>query len=156
MYNSDLDCVEMANNELALAQIIRTLSDQNETCIPEQSGGFETISIGNLQNRLTVPINATSAIVMVEADKTASDLSRVIRFKENGSTPTIAIGFGLGDNDVYRIKGRTHLLNFRTIGIEADKTHRIQVQYFKNSNNIIAVQPNESDVTPLDITPQFS
>jgi len=96
-----------------------------QTCI-----GKEKIDLTNAIKTLTVPIGCTKAILSIEADDSSADKAKVARFYETGDIPNATDGMPLGDNNVYEIIGETNLSNFKLIGIEAGKTHTVQIQYF--------------------------
>ena len=78
-----------------------------------------------------LPYFGTSSFAL----RSATEKSRVIRFKENGSDPSANSGIALGDNDLYEITGRWNLESFRVIGVEAGKSHVLRVQYYQSPNN---------------------
>jgi hypothetical protein len=89
---------------------------------------------------------AVKALIVIEADATSTDKSKIARFTEDGvTTPTTAIGMPLGDLSIYETGGviqvetqafqasqafQNALENFQIIGIEAGKTLTLNVQYF--------------------------
>lgn len=78
----------------------------------------------------SIPESANCALLCVEADSTAADKTKVIRFYEDGTAPTSTDGFPLGNLDFYEIDNRANMFGFKMIGIEAAKTHTIQVLYY--------------------------
>lgn len=80
---------------------------------------------------LTVPENATGAIIVFEADATTVPQNKAARFYEGGQTPSATDGYPLGHLDIYEIQEQSNLIRFRIIGIEAGKTHTLQVLYYK-------------------------
>jgi len=112
------------------SEVIRLLKDEL-TAISEALGGFQILTVTDAAAvSLTVPTGASMAVISTEGDSTASDTSRVVMFKENGTSPTATEGIGQGNNDVYISRGFTNLSNFKAIGIEAGKTHKLKVQYY--------------------------
>ena len=93
--------------------------------------GAETLAVSSYAPiSLNIPQGAQYALIVVEAAPTASDKSRVIRFREDGNAPDARNGIPLGDLGVYEVKGKENMLGFRAIGIQAFLIHTIQVQYF--------------------------
>jgi hypothetical protein len=81
---------------------------------------------------LVIPVGAVWALLVVEADATATSTDKVVRFTLDGTTvPDAVIGMPLGDLDPLDVKDEKNLSNFKVIGIEAGKTHTVRVQYFK-------------------------
>ncbi len=113
--------------------ILISSAERGKEPIDENDGGYQDIAIdGSSAGALTVPEDAISALIMIEADSSDPNISRVVRFKENGVVPTSNSGFGLGDNDVYTIVGKENLDRFRIVGITQTKEHMLRVQYFKS------------------------
>ena len=96
--------------------------------------GYEEVIVRSDQAvKMKFPPKTAYAILIVEADKTCEDKTKVIRFKEFDtieSPPSGTDGIPLGDLSIYEVKGITNLNRFRAIGIEAGKEHSIKVQYF--------------------------
>ena len=104
--------------------------------IPEEQSGYQDLKVLSTKGQhLHVPEEAVSATIMVEADQTAFQKNRVIRFKENGTAPALNSGFALGDNDIYELIGKENLKNFSVIGIEESKTHFLRIQYYKTAQS---------------------
>lgn len=121
-----------------LEELILIQSGENgRFTISETEQGYEDLSVNDTEvAQLTIPENAISATISIEADASVSDKARVIRFKENGSDPSANSGIALGDNDLYEISGRWNLESFRAIGIEAGKSHVLRVQYYQSPQNV--------------------
>jgi hypothetical protein len=96
--------------------------------------GYEDLEIDDISMpSLNPPENGEYALIVVEADPTTTDKSKVIRIKEfieDDSFPTSAIGIPLGDFSVYEVKGKKNMQDFRAISIEAGKLHILRVQYY--------------------------
>jgi len=120
-----------------LEELILIQSGENgRLTIPETEQGYEDLPVSDTEvAQLSIPENAISATISIEADGSAAEKSRVVRFKENGSDPTASSGIALGENDLYEITGRWNLESFRVIGVEAGKSHIIRVQYYQSPNN---------------------
>jgi len=120
-----------------LEELILIQSGENgRLTIPETEQGYEDLAVTDMEvAQLTIPENGISATISIEADGSAAEKSRVVRFKENGSDPSANSGIALGDNDLYEITGRWNLESFRVIGVEAGKSHIIRVQYYQSPNN---------------------
>lgn len=102
--------------------------------IDEAGNGYEDITITDAEAKsLTVPDDAVSAEIHIEADGTATKPNRVIRYKQNGTAPTANIGMALGDGDVIEVFGKANLDVFEAIGIEAGKSHSLRIQYYKTA-----------------------
>lgn len=87
----------------------------------------ETVSIAaptkRRSNRRPIPV--------VELPST--DSSAVLRFKENGSAPSINSGFGLGNQDIFELAGSENLKKFKVIGIQNNATPVLRVQFYKTA-----------------------
>ncbi len=59
--------------------------------------------------------------------------SAVVRFKENGSNPSINSGFGLGNQDIFELVGSENLKKFRVIGIQKNGTPILRIQFYKTA-----------------------
>ena len=102
--------------------------------IAEEDNGYEDLVVDHSEVKsLTVPDDAVSATIMIEADPSITEKGRVIRYKSNGTDPTDSSGFGLGDNDIYEPAGKLNLDNLRFIGIPDGKNHTLRVQYYKSA-----------------------
>ena len=148
MYYSDY---QKQQGQVDFQNIIENLDTQSKLlAIEESKGGYLRLNIrfGNI-TQIQVPPLAVEALIMVESDPTATDPTRAMRFKENGVSPTPSSGFGLGNNDVYQIKGNEHLKNFRITGIEEGKSHFVQVQFFKKVIVNSSVGNGIPDITPF-------
>jgi hypothetical protein len=96
--------------------------------------GYEDLEIDDsTMPSLNPPNDAEYALIVVEADPSTTDKSKVIRIKEfieDNAFPTSTIGIPLGDFSVYEVKGKKNMQNFRAISIEASKQHIFRVQYY--------------------------
>ena len=102
--------------------------------ISEEVDGYQDLVVDHSEvKNLTVPDDAVSATIMVEADDSSTSKGRVVRYKKNGTDPTDSSGFGLGDNDIYEPAGKVNLDNLRFIGIEDGKSHTLRIQYYKTA-----------------------
>ena len=79
---------------------------------------------------LTVPTGATYAEISLVADATAV-ATNVARFWVDGSTPTATEGLSRNSLSSWDISGGDNIVNFKIIGVEAAKTHKLNVQYYK-------------------------
>lgn len=80
---------------------------------------------------LTVPAGATYAEVCLIADATVTSQSNVAKFWLDGSTPTATEGLSRNNYATWDISGGDNIVNFKIIGVEAAKTHKLNVQYYK-------------------------
>lgn len=121
-----------ATTEDILEEIALVISEEkSRQPISETNGGFENVTVNDTAVvNLTIPTDAISADISVEADATALSKAKVIRFKENGSNPSTSSGFPFGEG-IFKVIGKNNLNNFKIIGIEAGKSHTLQVQYYK-------------------------
>jgi|GEM_PF-1068969 len=122
-----------------LEQLIIILSGETgQVPISESDNGYQDLSVDETEAlSLTVPTDAIAATIAIETDEvTVQNLTRLIRFKINGSLPTITSGIALGDNDIYELKGATNLQAFRVIGIETGITSMLRVQYYKSAKQV--------------------
>jgi hypothetical protein len=82
----------------------------------------------------TIPANCTNAVTYLEADALEKDENRVVRFREDNTAPTTTLGTPLGDNDIYEIKGKKALAQFKILGITAGHTSYLHIHYYKEAN----------------------
>lgn len=87
----------------------------------------ETVSIVARSNKK----KRTPSIPMLELPITNS--SAVLRFKENGSNPSIISGFGLGNQDIFELVGTENLKRFRVIGVQKNGTPVLRIQFYKTA-----------------------
>jgi len=111
---------------LLLEKILRILEfDRNRKCIGQQKITVdETAAVS-----LTPTSGANSAIITLE-DGASATPTKSCRFYESGTAPTAVNGVPLGNLDTYEIIGPTCLANFKIIGVEAGKTHTLQILYY--------------------------
>lgn len=79
---------------------------------------------------LTVPAGATYAEISLVADATAAT-TNVARFWVDGTTPTATQGLSRNHLATWDLSGGDALVNFKIIGVEAAKTHTLNIQYYK-------------------------
>jgi len=117
--------------------VLVTTNERGLVPISEEDGGYEDLVVDHSEvKNLTVPDEAVSATIMVEAANDAASMKRVVRYKKNGTAPTDSSGFGLGDNDIYEPAGKANLESLGFIGIEDGKSHTLRVQYYKTAQEI--------------------
>lgn len=79
----------------------------------------------------SIPVNAVKALIVMEASSTAVDQSNAAHYTEtSGIVPTATKGMPFGHLGFYSVDGKDNLQNFRIIGNEAGKTHKLQITYF--------------------------
>ena len=98
--------------------------------------GYQTVSVTNSAVvRLTVPSNAMSAEITVEA-VSSSNANAAIRYTVDGTTPVTgsaggsSAGVPVGEFDTIEILNHTNLNAFRAIAVDAASTKYLKVQYF--------------------------
>lgn len=77
-----------------------------------------------------IPNGTIHAEFIVEAASGLAAQTKAIRTWQDGSTPTASVGYILGDLDTYEITNIENIQKAKFIGIDASKTHKLQVQYF--------------------------
>jgi hypothetical protein len=92
--------------------------------------GYEelTVTAGSAVS-LTPPDKAKKAILVMEADQSTTNLRKVARYKVGDVAPTSSEGIPISDEAVFEIGMLFNLNRFKVIGIQAGKTHKIQVEY---------------------------
>lgn len=88
--------------------------------------GFESISVGNDVETLTIPDRAKIANIRIEANA-ASTVP--IRFREDGQDPTAADGMPLYNTEVYSIRPGC-LATFKMISGDAANTQKVNISYY--------------------------
>lgn len=92
--------------------------------------GYEELTVGSgAVAVLTPPDKAKKAILVMEADGSSSNLRKVARYKIGDTNPTANEGFPISDEAVFEVGTLYNLKRFKVIGIQAGKTHKIQVEY---------------------------
>lgn len=76
-----------------------------------------------------IPDAAKYCLIVVEADASQADAARVVRFKQDGGTPSATEGMPVGDNGSFEIKG-DNMASFKVIGITAAKTHTLRIEFY--------------------------
>ncbi|MEN7549035.1 hypothetical protein AAG747_14015 [Rapidithrix thailandica] len=92
--------------------------------------GTQTLRVSGEVRRLALPSNAIEAVLVFEADSTASDTQKAARWWSDGSEPNAGEGMLLGDHSVMELTHRQDLEAFRIIGIEPGKTHLVSITYY--------------------------
>lgn len=111
--------------------ILQGVGESGKVPMAHADGGFVELTVEDTEVDFTVPANAGSATIMVQADATATDSTKAIRFTENDATPTNAFGFVLGDGDFYEVAGDM-LNDFSMISAEVGKSHKVFVQFYES------------------------
>jgi len=107
--------------------VIQNIGDTTKrTCLLTTKINVDDTAAVALPN---IPANANSALVVLEADSTSTTPERAAHFSEK-DTPTNVLGLPLADNAPYEIITAENIAAFKVIGIEAGKTHVLQIQYF--------------------------
>ena len=120
------------SNDYLEELILQGVGEVGKVPINDEEDGFKTITVPhNVVTDLSPPETAVSATIMVEADATAVNKAKCVRFTENDAVPTAAAGFFLGDGDIYEVSGSC-LANFSMLTIETGKTTTIQVQFYSS------------------------
>ena len=105
--------------------------------IPESEGGYEDISVDyRAVQKLTVPAEAVSALIVLEADENTRRPSTAIRYKFNGTPPTRTKGLSKGHMDTEHFVGFDTLNALGFISVEANRTHWVRVQYFRTTQKV--------------------
>jgi hypothetical protein len=112
---------EVRTNEL-LQKIIQLLQE-NSVAIGKQ----ELTLVNGTAVGLTIPIGgAKSALIQVESTETTNP---VVRFWEDGSTPTASSGMFRLNGDFLDVITAANLSQFRVIGIAG--TTKLQITFYK-------------------------
>jgi hypothetical protein len=115
--------------------ILLVAGEIGQEVIEESNGGFQKITVDTTVKLLTVPADAVSATLQLEADTSTTNKQKVIRVKYNGSNPTLTDGFVYEDGIIIPLAGRDNLQKLRVIGLEAGKQHILWVQYYRSAGN---------------------
>lgn len=68
---------------------------------------------------------------LTEINSTTANVSGVlVRFKENGSSPELDSGFGLGNQDIFELVGEENLSNFQIMSIQQGITPILRIQFY--------------------------
>ena len=96
--------------------------------------GYQDLDIDSIYAMgLNYPDKAVYASIIVEADPTTIDKTRVIRFREHdwgSNLPTASSGIPLGHLSTYKVMGKHNLRNFQAISVEENKIHTLRIQYY--------------------------
>ena len=116
--------------------ILLVAGEIGQEVIEESNGGFQKITLDTTQVKLlTIPTDAVSATLQLEADSTTTNKQKVIRVKYSGTNPTLTDGFVYEDGIIIPLAGRDNLQKLRIIGLEAGKQHTLWVQYYRSAGN---------------------
>lgn len=110
--------------------ILQGVGERGKLPINNAGGGFVQINVQDAVLGLSPPANAGSATIMIEGDATNTDAAKAVRFTENDLDPTAALGFFLGDGDIFEVSGDA-LADFNMISAEAGKTQKVFVQFYE-------------------------
>ncbi|QKX04121.1 hypothetical protein HN014_04105 [Aquimarina sp. TRL1] len=91
-------------------------------CDPDKTVSIEATTKKSV-NRRPIPI----------LELLVTDSSAVVRFKENGSSPSINSGFGLGNQDIFELVGKENLKRFKVIGVQDNGTPILRIQFYKTA-----------------------
>lgn len=95
-----------------------------------RSCGKEQLTVaGTAVGLASIPSAAIGAICVVESTVTDS-IEIVIRYLENGDTPTSGVGMPCNHLTSFTISSASDLAKFKAIQAQAG-THKINVEYFK-------------------------
>ena len=102
--------------------------EKGSTPIAEDQGGYQDINLtgeGQLIS-LTVPDHAVSAILAIEGNRDGL----LVRYKQNGASPSAISGFGLRNDDFLEVAGKENLARFVLYSLAPVS---IRVQYEQTS-----------------------
>jgi len=116
----------MSNQTKEFVSDLLTLSRYNKKAIGWQSLTVDA-TVGGVA--LTIPANATYALIVVESTVTSGT---VLRYLEIGpiTAVTSSVGIPRSHLDAFDIQGAENLKNFRAIQTTAG-THTLSIQYYK-------------------------
>lgn len=117
--------------------VLLVAGEIGQEVIEEGNGGFQKITVDTTVKLLTVPSDAVSATMQLEADSNTTNKQKVIRVKYSGTNPTLTDGFVYEDGIIIPLAGRDNLQKLRIIGLEAGKQHILWVQYYRSAGNSI-------------------
>lgn len=103
--------------------------------------GYEILTVGDTTPVMPgatlpgseIPKGTRYALFMVEADGTltAAQKEKAIRVTQlETATPTATNGLPFGDLAVFEIKNAINILNTKLIGVTADKSHKVHIEYY--------------------------
>ena len=79
---------------------------------------------------LTIPANATYALIVVESTVTSGSVIRYLECGNTITTVTSTVGIPRAHLDAFDVQGAENLTNFRAIQVTAG-THQLSIQYYK-------------------------
>lgn len=93
--------------------------------------GYEIVTVDHTEAvSINPPDKAKKAILVVEADPTISNPRKAIRYQTGeAAAPTATDGFPVSDEGVFEVGTLWNLKRLKMIGIEAGKTHTVQIEY---------------------------
>lgn len=119
-----------------LEEVILQLSGIHGKIPLDGPEGFKAITIDgtvrDLSEGSAIPANAGSATIMIEASAGVTLTDRCVRFTENDQAPTVAVGFFLGDADIYEVSGDA-LNNISFISGDPGQTSTLFVQFHQDT-----------------------
>ncbi len=93
---------------------------------------YQQISVIDAPIGLTPPEGAVFALIVVEGNVANTDAQNLkcIRFREDGTNPTTAVGMPLGDLSAYDCKGVSAMESFKAISTVVGVAQKMNVQYY--------------------------
>ncbi len=95
--------------------------------------GNQTLSVpyGSIVT-LTPPEGAKFAVIVCEPDSSSAQFAKAVRYWIDGSNPTPTQGLHLGSlRHTLTLGGPYALSQIKFTGVEVDKLHILQIQYWK-------------------------
>ena len=109
------------------------MGDTRNVIKPHESAGADEYVIVGFATPVplfAIPDSANFAIIDFEAGATNTPYS-IIRFRQDGGTPTATDGILVGDRETRKIITRKNLTSLLFIGVNSGQTHTVRVQYFR-------------------------
>lgn len=95
--------------------------------------GYEILTVGATAAALTVPANATKALLVVEGTSTNR-----LRFRVDGTDPTASVGTPLQNTQTLTVEGAETLAAFRAIRADGvDMTLHVMYQTYNPANSVV-------------------
>ena len=89
----------------------------------------DIVEFGTSTTLPSIPANAKTAIVAIEADVTTTDKTIVAHYSET-LTVTTTVGMPIGHGGVIELLTKQNIDNFIITGLEDEKIHHLQVTYY--------------------------
>lgn len=88
-----------------------------------------------IESIAAIPTRKQIVSVVKDGNTMLTNNTVIMRFKENGASPTINSGFGLGNQDIFELVGAENLKQFKAMGVQKNGTPVLRIQFYKTAQS---------------------